>query len=642
MAYDIFLRFSRQVISSLPFMAAFVNDPPSPGCDDTQGTPVDDSSLTRNHSIDSSSKTDASGHQGVKSSGGSFSNLRALHCAQLSGSFDYDLLFEKFSPFGSIQRIKMICIKFQTSYDAYITFSDNVEASSAHDYLREEDPNFCRKFRLISITNLADDPFDFVPPQIVPVEEIEERVLPIPMWHVASYRDGRENLIRGAEALQRKVGNIPRGNLKKYGKSILIKAGNMTQASLLSNYNPSPEGNIKSVSPHKSFNSLKGIVYSKDLCDFDDWEILEKCPSSVYKAQKLKGDNNAILLTFSSEYIPDTIYIDHSRIRVKKYYRRPTQCFKCYEYGHGYDKCRNARKCSQCSGEHEFVKNCENASHCFLCEGDHSPKSRNCPRFQFEQEVLDVANNQFISIGSAKRIVMGANKTPNSSYAKVIRAMKVSSFRARREVPTTNAPESAPQGEMPSVRAAEPAPQKVAPTPKAPEIKPRPSSNNHSGGTRPKSAKPSETKEKNHPPKPSVVSSHKEKTSRKEANSKKTSRDDSDSNDGFIPTKRIKSHRSSENVPMAVEVSNSFAVLAPLEGQPDTTENLSKPKKTRSVEDIPASLKQAEAISINKSSLLCSLPKPSIPSGTRVKILNFNNALQCQSSGKDAPAGKQD
>ena len=425
-------------------MATSINDPPSPGhSDGLHGTPpVDDSSLTRNHSIDSSFKTDASGHQGSKSSGGSLSNLRVLECAQISGSFDYDLIYEKFRPFGLIQRIKMVCIKFRTTYDTYVTFSDNVEASSALNYLREKDPNFCKRFKLISITNLADEPFDFVPPIFDPVEEKEERVLPVPTWHVAFYRDGRENLIRGAEAIQRKVGNIPRGNLKRYGKSILIKAGNLTQASLLSNFKPSPEGNIKSVSPHKSFNSFKGIIYSKDLFDFDDWEILEKCPSNVYKVQKLKGDNNAILLTFSSEYIPDSIYIDHSRIKVKKYYRRPTQCFKCFEYGHGFDKCKNARKCSHCSGEHELAENCVNQSHCFLCDGDHSPKSRNCPRFQFEQEVLDVANNQYISIGSAKRMVMGANKTPNSSYAKVINAMKVSSFRARREVPIPKAPES--------------------------------------------------------------------------------------------------------------------------------------------------------------------------------------------------------
>ena len=639
MAYDIFLRFPRQVISYHPFMAASVDDSPSPGRNDTQGT-VDDLSATLNPSSDYSLKTETPGHQGVKTAGGSYPNLRVLECAQISSTFDYDTIFEKFKSFGVIQRIKMVFNRKRNFYNLYITFTDSDGASSAYHFLTENESNFGR-CKIISVNNLEDDKFDFVPDYSVPVEEEKERILPLPTWHVASYKEGRENLIRGAETIQKKVGNIPRGHLKRYGKALLIKAGNETQAALLSNFKPSTDGNIKSISPHKSFNTFKGIVYSKDLHEYEDWEILEKCPPSVFKAQKLKGDNHAILLTFTSSFIPDIINLEHTRIKVKKYYRRPTQCFKCFEYGHGYDKCKNERKCSHCSENHEPVQHCANNMHCFLCDGDHSPKSRNCPRYQFEQEVLDVANNQYISIGSAKQVVMGANKTPNSSYAKVIKAMKVSSFRARREVPTTKAPVSAPQGDMPSERDPESVSQKEAPTPKAPEIKSKPSSNNHSGGTRPKTSKQSETKERHNPPKSSVANTPKEKSSKKEASSKKTSRDDSDSNDGFVPTKRIKSYRSSENVPMAVEVSNSFSVLASLEGQPDITE---KPQRTRSVEDIPASLKQAEAKSAkgDKSSLICSLPKPSIPSGTRVKILNFNNALQCQSSGKDAPAGKQD
>ena len=68
---------------------------------------------------------------------------------------------------------------------------------------------------------------------------------------------------------------------------------------------------------------------------------------------------------------------------------------------------------------------------------------------------------------------------------------------------------------------------------------------------------------------------------------KKSSRDDTEPNEGSVPTKRIKSHKSSENVPMAVEVSNSFAVLNTLEGQSDfIVGNASKPQRTRSVEDL--------------------------------------------------------
>ena len=610
-------------------MAASVDDSPSPGRNDTQGT-VDDLSLTRNVSTDSSSKTDASGHQGCKTTGGSFLNLRVLLCAQISTSYDYDMLYEKFKSFGSIQRIKMVFASNRTYYDAYVTFDTNVEASSALQFLMEEDPDFGKKQKLISVTNLVDDPFDFVPPLIVPVEEREERILPLPTWHVASYKEGRENLIRGAEAIQRKVGNIPRGNLKKYGRSLLIKAGNPTQAALLSHYKPSPEGNIKSISPHKSFNTVRGIVYSRDLFDYEDWEILELCPPSVYRVQKLKGDNNAILLTFTSNFIPDMIYIDHSRIKVKKYYRRPTQCFKCYEYGHGHDKCKNYRKCSHCSGEHEPVENCANTSHCFLCEGEHSPKSRNCPRYKFEQEVLDVANNQFISIGSAKQIVMGANKSPDSTYAKIIKALKIKSFRApQRETPATKPtetglplPPSHPEGAKPKTR-------------KRDEPKVQPSSKGATG-----TANQAPEKENSNAAKSAF---------KMEKASKKASRDDRDTTDGFIRPKRMRSYKSSDDESEKIEISNPYAALTSIEGQAVSNrvkESTPKPQRTRSVENIPCSVQQTETLSAKESRAShdtqrrSSFSRLSLPTMSKVKKLEFNNFQQGESHQKAHAAGK--
>ena len=610
-------------------MNSSVDDPPSPGRNDKHGTPVDDSSFTPDHSTDSSSKTDASGHQGVKTPGGSF--LRVLECAQISTGYDYDMLFDKFKSFGSIQRIKMIFAKNRTYYDAYVTFDNNVEAASALQFLMEEDLEFCKKRKLISVANLADDPYDFVPPQIVPVEEREERVLPLPTWHVASYKEGRDNLIRGAEAIQRKVGNIPRGNLKKYGRSLLIKAGNPTQAALLSNYKPSAEGNIKTITPHKSFNTFRGIIYSRDLFDYEDWEILEKCPPSVYRAQKLKGDNNAILLTFTSNFIPDMIFIDHSRIKVKKYYHRPTQCFKCFEYGHGHDKCKNPRKCSRCSGEHEPLENCANESHCFLCEGDHSPKSRNCPRYRFEQDVLDVANNQFISIGSAKQIVMGANKSTDSTYAKVIKAIKIKSFKApQRETPVTKATETG------------------LPIPPS-----------HPEGTKPKTRKRDEPKERqpskgatgtaNQAPEKDTSMATKS-ASKMEKVTKKSSRDDRDTADGFIRPKRMKSYKSSDDESEKIEISNPFAALDSIEGQAVSNkvrESTPKPQRTRSVESIPCSVQQAETLSAKESRASphdsqrrSSFSRLSLPTTSRVKKLEFNNFQQGESLQKAHAAGK--
>ena len=68
-------------------------------------------------------------------------------------------------------------------------------------------------------------------------------------------KEGRENLIKASECIQNKVGNIPYGNLNCYGKNILIRASNDSQAALLSNFMASESSNIKFLSLHRSFNS---------------------------------------------------------------------------------------------------------------------------------------------------------------------------------------------------------------------------------------------------------------------------------------------------------------------------------------------------------------------------------------------------
>ena len=66
---------------------------------------------------------------------------------------------------------------------------------------------------------------------------------------------------------------------------------------------------------------------------------------------------------------------------------------------------------------------CEKEEFCFHCDGNHSPASR-CPRYRFEEEVVETANNEHISIGSAKRIVMAANSSENSTYASAIKKIR--------------------------------------------------------------------------------------------------------------------------------------------------------------------------------------------------------------------------
>ena len=141
--------------------------------------------------------------------------------------------------------------------------------------------------------------------------------------------------------------------------------------------------------------------------------------------KKLGGINDAILLFFNCP-LPLDIRINHSRIKVKKFNAKTTQYHNCYEYGHIRKYCPNedSTKCKICSSVNLCEKTCDKEELCFHCDGNHSPASRRCPRYRFEEEVVETANNEHISLGTAKRIVMAANSSENSTYAAAIKKIK--------------------------------------------------------------------------------------------------------------------------------------------------------------------------------------------------------------------------
>ena len=372
------------------------------------------------------------GHQGGKSTGGINKSLRVLYLTGLVDSINYKVLYEGLNSFGDIERIKLIFK--ECDYDGYVTFRNHSEALVALESLNNGKLTFSAKTKLISYSNVLDEECDFVPSICCkPTTQITRRDPPLPVWHVATYKPGRENRYRAAQELQSHIGIIPKNNLKNYGRSLLIKAEHRTQAKLLMKYNPEVEDHIASITPHRTFNLCRGVIYSRDLYDFSEGEILSLCPGIVQSVKKLGGRNNSILLNFNGTFLPDFIDVMHTRLNVKKYYQRPTQCFNCLEYGHVVGKCINTKKCSNCSGVHDFSQECVEDTHCFLCGGDHCPNSRNCPRFKFEQEVLMVAENEFLSIGSAKYKVMGANKSQNSTYVSVVNRMRANKAKSHHE-----------------------------------------------------------------------------------------------------------------------------------------------------------------------------------------------------------------
>ena len=348
---------------------------------------------------------------------------RVLYCSNICLSLDYEEIYLLSRKYGKVERIRLKLSSSGNSYDCYVVFDCSESASSALNGLDHHLVNTSViRARLFNIDNFKTDEYDFIPKEDDYVQSSFPRKSPRLLWYVATYKEGRENFLRASECIERKIGNVPYENLKRYGRNILIKAGNDTQSMLLSNFKPTDHGNINHITPHKSFNTCKGLIFSEDLYDFSEEDILNMCPGNVCEVKKLRG-NKAILLIFTTSFVPDELVIRHSRFRVKKYKQRPTQCYNCLEYGHSFTKCTNNSKCSQCSAEHEEGA-CSSNLFCLHCNGNHSPKSKECPRFKLEQDILEVANTEHISIGSAKRKIMGANRSPNSTYASVVKIMR--------------------------------------------------------------------------------------------------------------------------------------------------------------------------------------------------------------------------
>ena len=392
----------------------------------TKQTPQDDDSSLNMASPSGYSLIDPPTHQGDEITGGNSNSSRVLFCSNLDITLDYSDIFLIMKQHGRVEKIKLKAVDKGKSYDSYVLFSSPKFANLAHKYLNGHSVNEKNlRTKLFNEENVNFGPQDFIPAEMDPAKPPKkiERNLPDNKWFVAEYKNGG-NFMKATKWIKWKIGNIEDKNLKRYGKAILIEADDDTRASLLTNFKPPADGNIKSVTPHRTFNLTKGIVHSRDLYEFSEEEILEMCPENIYRVQKLKGANNSILMFFSNRFLPEYITVCNSRLRVKKFRPNPKQCRQCLDYGHVKSVCPNKEKCLNCSVEYEGEHRCSNIKFCFHCSGDHGPTSRNCARYRFEQDIVAIAEDEHISFGSAKRRVLGANKDPSSTYASVVRQVK--------------------------------------------------------------------------------------------------------------------------------------------------------------------------------------------------------------------------
>ncbi|MPD04658.1 hypothetical protein E2C01_100356 [Portunus trituberculatus] len=135
------------------------------------------------------------------------------------------------------------------------------------------------------------------------------------------------------------------------------------------------------------------------------------CPNSVLKVTKLKNSTNMVLLNFFGSILPDRVQIGPINLRIRRFVSRPLQCFSCYGYCHGKSSCKEASRCSNCSAlDSHSEEHCNATVYCIHCRDAHQVRSRQCPRYRLEQDILQLANTQFISLGSSRRELLYRQK----------------------------------------------------------------------------------------------------------------------------------------------------------------------------------------------------------------------------------------
>ena len=328
---------------------------------------------------------------------------RILFVDSLSSDLNCARFFEIFGKYGEVKVIKFceshnfdywkIWVEFVTHEDALRAFKDSTSKSL--------------KCRLINRVPPKLD-VDVVYPDKTNNEEEEERKIersPLPArWHIVITKSDLCNIFHFKKHLMALVGPVPNKEITRFGKnSFLVHTKSHRQGHMIGKLKNTAL--IKEVKPHLSFSFAKGVIFNQDIYDLSEKELHEMCDERVWKFFKVPR-TKMIIFTFKTDEVPEYVFIDRERFRVRAFRERPLQCFKCFGFGHSAKVCTKEQICAVCSlPKHEGE--CCSPVLCINCEGSHSARFKNCETFKKEMAAVEKAHAEHLSIGQAKRLLSG-------------------------------------------------------------------------------------------------------------------------------------------------------------------------------------------------------------------------------------------
>lgn len=172
-------------------------------------------------------------------------------------------------------------------------------------------------------------------------------------------------------------------------------------------------------------NTSRAVIACSQLIEFDEKEILTELEKqNVIKVQHISRSNGdkprtntgVVILTFSTSAPPDRVVIGWRVCRTEKFYPRPIQCFRCYEFKHISKACEKEERCRDCSkAAHKDEEECSKEYSCINCKEKHSSTNKKCRAYQTEKLIVKTKTDLNISYPAARRMVEA--KTSKDSYA---------------------------------------------------------------------------------------------------------------------------------------------------------------------------------------------------------------------------------
>ena len=182
------------------------------------------------------------------------------------------------------------------------------------------------------------------------------------------------------------------------------------------------------VTPHKTLNSVKGVIREYDLLHCDEKEIFEElseqgvtCVKRIaVKREGVLRNTVTVILTFGLSVLPSHVICGYLRVPVEQYIPNPLRCFKCQRFGHHINTCKKTKVCARCGKSDHDDRTCEASACCVNCKGGHSAFSKDCSEWKKEKAIQQVKTLNKVTFPEARKIVEASGST--RTFASVVTA----------------------------------------------------------------------------------------------------------------------------------------------------------------------------------------------------------------------------